>query len=156
MKKLLLFSFLAINTITHCVLDVNLHIQKLNEAQLKKVQELSDISVQIAQKQALIEAWSQQLERLFCAGKETCALSEESIANFVQKFEKALCEKKDARGVLVEGFSADTESYEAAFVKVYLVRRYFERLLVKNLFERYEKCLQEFIEIGRYVETLSK
>ena len=146
MKKLF-FSFLVTATVTNCVLDIDLHINNLNDAQLKKVQELSEISKQIAEKHALLESWNQQIASLFNSDEEASSISEESLANFIQEFEKAFCEKKDVNGVLSAKFSASTEDYKFNFLKTFLIRRYFERLLVANLIQRYEKCLQELTEI---------
>ena len=49
MKKLLLFSFLLTSAVTSYALDLDLRIQNLNDAQLKKAQELSELSKQIGE-----------------------------------------------------------------------------------------------------------
>lgn len=149
MKKLLLFSFLVTSAVTSYGLDLDLRIQNLNDAQLKKAQELSELSKQIGEKNALIEVWSQQLANILGADEDdkVPSISEEEFTCFLQNLESAFCQKKDLSGFLTEGFSAGTKNYRASFIKVFMVRIYFERLLVGKLIERYEKCLQEFNEI---------
>ncbi len=134
-------------TVTICeVQDIDLHLQKLNDVQLKKVQELSEVSAQIAQKHAFIEVLVKQITTIFGSQEKFLAI-EEPLNDFMRKFEIAFCEKKDVRGVASEGFS-DAKNYEFNFIKVAVVRYYFEVLLVANLVERYEKCLQELVEIN--------
>jgi len=143
MQKLFLFSFLVTTAVVHGeFLDIDLHKQN---AQLKKVQELSEISAKIDEKQARFDVWKNQFRGLFDTEEKFKALEKPCNA-FFQKFQKSFCEKKDVRGLLTEAFS-DESDYELSFVKVLFVRMYFEMMLIKNLVEHYEKCLQEFIEI---------
>ena len=151
MKKIIFFSLLLTNVITsHAVeLDLNLRMQNLSDAHLKKAQELSELSRQIAEKNALIENWSEQVANILGADEDEkdSSISDEVLTRFVQKLESTFCQKRDLNGTLTEGFSAATKDYRTSFVKVFIVRIYFERLLVGKIIERYEKCLQEFNEI---------
>lgn len=149
MKKFMLFFLLLTSVITSHAIDLNLGIQNLSDVQLKKAQELSELSKQIGEKNALIEVWSQQVASILGADEEdkVASISEEEFTGFVQKLESAFRQKEDLSGVFTEGFSAGTKNYRASFIKVFMVRIYFERLLVGKLIERYEKCLQEFNEI---------
>lgn len=147
MKKMILFFLLLTTTITKSTLDIDLHIKNLNDAHLKKLQELSEISKQIAEKQALLKYWVQQGVELIGSPREFSPELRESFNDFILKFEKAFCEKKNVKEILADGFSSP-DNYEFNFVKVLMVRYYFETLLIANLIERYEKCLQEFIEIS--------
>jgi len=146
MKKIIFLFLLATATVANCVQDVDLKLKNLNDAQLKKVYGLSELSAEIAEKQGLIASWCQQAIDLLGYPEEFTPELKETFNSFVQKFEKAFCEKKDVNGILAEESSV-TENYAFNFVEVFLVRYYFEKVLVARLVERYEKCLQELIEI---------
>jgi len=158
MKKCILSFFLVTSVITSHAIDLNLGIQNLSEAQFKKAQELSELSKQIGEKNALIEVWSHQVSIILGADEDdkVPSISEEEFTCFVQNLESAFRQKKDLNGFLTEGFSAGTKNYRASFIKVFMVRIYFERLLVGKLIERYEKCFQEFSEIDESADCLAK
>src|SRR3990172_325191 len=102
MKKMILFFLLLTTTITKPTLDIDLHIKNLNDAHLKKLQELSEISKQISERQALLKYWVQQGVELIGSPREFSPELREYFNNFILKFEKDFCEKKNVKGILAD------------------------------------------------------
>lgn len=146
MNKVILFSLLVTSTVINCKFDVDLHVKNLSEIQLKKVQELSVLSKQIAEKQAFIESFNLKVYDTIGSIETLNPELEEYFSNFIQKFENAFNEKKDVKNILTGSFDEAGNS-EFNYIKLLIVMYHFERLLLKNLVGRYEKCLQDFIEI---------
>jgi hypothetical protein len=145
-KGMLLSALLVPISTIYSIQDLDLHLQNLNDRQLAKLQELSDLSVKIAEKQALIESWDEQMRTLAGESEESYKELDASLDSFSSNFERAFCEDKDVKTLLTGNFSV-ANKYEFDFIKVFLVRRYFERVLIVNLVARYEKCLQELVEM---------
>ncbi len=146
MKKFILFSLLIMVTSVNCgVPAIDQFKQTLNDAQIKKIEELSEISAQISAKHLNIQEWGKQLGDLFASSEKNVDL-EESLNDFGKKLVKALREKKDVTGFFTEGWSR-MDNYQFNLAKLFTARLYFEMALMEKLVERYEKCLQELIKI---------
>src|SRR3972149_5536097 len=100
MKKFIFFSLLVMATVTNCVEDIDLHKNSQNDVLFNKLQELSELSTKIAEKEALINALDEQASALYDTALE------DSLNRFVQKFEKTFHEKEDMKGIIVEGLAA--------------------------------------------------
>ena len=148
-KGILLSALLVPVSTMYCFQDVDLQLQNLNNAQIKKLQELSNISVKIAAKQDLIESWRLQIEPILeSLEKAERQVLEDSLGDFLQEMDRAFCESKDIKGLLTKDFSiGDNTKYAFNFIKVSVIRICLERALMANLVSHYERCLQELIEM---------
>jgi len=128
-----------------------LHVQNPTSAQHKKLQELSAISAEMVSKQELIDSLFLQVEPIIESFKgENEQLADDYFENFSQKIDKAFHENGDIKGLLAEDFSVvDNVKYNLNFVKNVFIRICVERLLIVGLTHRYEKCLQELINLGK-------
>jgi hypothetical protein len=106
--------------------------------------ELSMLSKQIAEKQAVIDAWDDQLRSLIDHSTKRWAELEAPLNVFADELEKHFYENREIAALYPEGFSV-TENYEFDFLKAYLIRRYLARLEVAELILHYEQCFRELI-----------
>jgi hypothetical protein len=146
---------------------INPKIQQLKEARLQKGFELSDLGTKIAKEQDLIETITYDigiyLSELTPSSKFTENEQEEflmklceSLSLVIHDFEHKVNTQKNINGMLTKIFFDKKKSCPQDFdkVKFLLVRRLLENNLLRKLIEKYEECLQEFMEIDHELDLL--
>jgi hypothetical protein len=146
--------------------NVEKKIQQLKEKRYQKELELSVLGAKIAEKQELLEDMYDEAERFFEKYLRQEKLENNKVEDFSRaddaanedlecRIKKAFIEGK-FEGLLIKEFFNDKDDLDEDLEaeRFYIVRHFFERGLLKTLFERYERCVQELIEIQREIESL--
>jgi len=147
MKRFILLSLFVATSLLSSIKDIDLNIENLTPAQLKKVEELSEISKKIGAKQALINEWTEQIVYVLGMDNLDPKETEAQVNDFVKKFEATFKNKQAMQEILGKKLSV-AEEHTLDVLKIFAVRLYFERLLMAQLVKQYKKSLLELSDLS--------